>query len=327
MKESRSNDLLSGAQSIEVFNSGLEVWLYDRSHRDELKASGAFEETADVAALEKAMKGFVQKGKIMAYGLMQDDSLNIAVVVREPFTKRELTSARWLAPQKAFLRLPSGLLVIESNDALTIRQSNPTDPGAELEVPAGDYLATLYRIDWDGLEADEIEWHGPSEIIVLTPGEKAKPVRGQPAILPWEPAGPGKIDWKIESGIYEGAVVFHDDEMAMSIALDAAGVSKLALKDKSVALLSAPSLSFECVLVLAAGDKTKAEYYDRLEKLRPPAAFAGKQWAHCQLDMEPGSQTVFCLRRNSKTLVSKKQQNTWIQATMRILDQQALEKR
>ena len=200
-------------------------------------------------------------------------------------------------------------------------------PAAELEVPPGDYLATLYRIDWDALEADEVEWQGPSEIITLTPGEKAKPVRGQPGILPWEPKGPGKADWKIENGLYEGAVVFHDDEMAMSIAIDAAGIAKLGLKDRSIAILNVPTLSLECVLVCVTGDKTKFEYFDRLEKLRPPAGLAGKQWAHCQLDFEAGAQSMFCLRRSSKTRVPKKQQNAWIQATMRVLDAQALEKR
>ena len=323
----RKKGVLDGAQRVEIFNSGMEVWLYDKSYRDELKASGAFEEDADETLFEKAMQAFVRGGRLMAYQLMQDDSLNIAVAIRAPFAGKELAGGRWLAPQQAFLRLPSGRLVVESNDSLTIRKSQPTDPGAELEVPPGNYLATLYRIDSDALEADEIDWEGPSEIITLTPGAKAKPVRGQPGLLPWEPSTSGNAAWKVMDGAYEGAVLFHDDEMAMSIALDAAGVAQLGLKDKSVALLSVPALAFECVLVWVAGDKSQMAYYNRLEKLKPPAAQAGKQWGHCPLDLEPGAQSVVCLRRNSKTRVSKKQQNTWHPASMHALEALALEKR
>jgi hypothetical protein len=322
-----SPGLLTGLQRLGIFNSGLEVWLYDRSYRDELKASGAFEEDADEALFEKALQAFVRDGRIMAYQLMQDDSLDMAVAVRKPFTTRDLAGARWLDPQQGFLRLPSGHLVVESNDSLTLRKSKPTDPGAELAVPPGNYLATLYRVDWDALEGDGIECEGPSEIITLTGGPKAKPVRGQPALLPWAPRGPGSASWKIDNGVYTGAVLLHDDEMAMSIALDAAGISQLGLKDRSIALLSVPDLAFECVLVCVAGDKTQKPYYDRLERLRPPAAHAGKQWAHCQLDLDPGAQSVFCLRRNSKTRVPRKQQNAWHKATMKVLDVQALEKR
>ena len=327
MSDTPTKVWLSEAQRVGIYNSGLEVWLYDKSCRSELKASGAFEEDADEAIFEKAMQAFVRDGRIMAYQLMQDDSLDIAVIVRKPLTTQELAGGRWLEPQKGYLQLPSGRLVVESNDSLTIRKSKPTNPGAELAVPPGNYLATLYRVDWDALEADGMEWHGPSEIITLTGSAKAKPVRGQPAILPWEPRGPGSASWKIDNGVYAGAVVFHDDEMAMSIALDAAGIAQLGLKDKSVALLSVPELAFECVLVCVTGDKAHKPYYDRLEKLRPPAAHAGKQWAHCQLDLDPGAQSVFCLRRNSKTKVPKKQQNAWHEATMRVLELQALEKR
>lgn len=327
MRKRPEEGLLSKAQRVRVFNSGLEVWLYDKSYRDELKASGAFEEDADDALFDKTMATFVRDGRIMAYQLMQDDSLNIAVTVRKPFTTHELATSRWLTPQQAFLRLPSGRLVVESNDSLTIRNSKPSDRGAELEVPAGDYLATLYRVDWDTLEADETQWEGPSELITLTRGARAKPVRGQPTVLPWKPRGPGGATWKIDDGVYAGAVAFHDEELAMSIALDAEGVLQLGLKDKSIALLSVPGLKFECALVCVTGDKTQRTYYERLEKLRPPAAQAGKQWAHCQLDLDPGAQSVLCLRRNSKTRVHKKQQDVWQQATMRVLEAQALERK
>ena len=161
MAQTLSKKLLSAAQRVKVFNSGLEVWLYDRSFRNPLKASGAFEVDAGGAVFEKAMQGFVREGRILSYSLMQDDSLDLALAVRKPLTKAELGTISWREPQQAFLRLPTGRLVVESNDSLTIRKLKPTDPGAEIMVPPGDYLVTLYRVDWDVLADDDIDWAGP----------------------------------------------------------------------------------------------------------------------------------------------------------------------
>lgn len=327
MKKGSQKGLPFEGQRVRIFNSGLEVWLYDQSFRYELKASTAFEENADEALFQKAMTKFVKEGKIMAYQLMQDDSLDLSVSVRQPLTKEELATAPWLDPQHGYLRIPSGRLVVESNDSLTIRTSKPTDKGTELKVPAGDYLATLHRIDWDALEADEMDWKGPGEIITLTAGAKAKPVRGQPALLPWEQKTSGKADWKIDNGVYHGAVLFYDAEMAMGIALNQDAIARLGLKDKSIALLSVPELNFECVMVCSKGDDSGMEYFERMEKLHPPAALAGKQWAHCLIGVRPEADSAMCLRRNSKTRPSKKQQNVWLPATMRVVEGQALEKK
>ncbi|HYP27623.1 MAG TPA: hypothetical protein VE262_12975 [Blastocatellia bacterium] len=310
--------LRGDAQMAKVFNSGLEVWLYDASHRDALKSSGAFETDADDALFEQKMKAFVKEGLIMAYQIMQDDSLRIAVAVGEPLNRKELASARWLKPQKAFLRLPSGRLVIESNDALTLRRETPTDPGSELALPPGDYLATLYRIDWDALEADELPWTGPNEFITLTPGAKAGPVRGQPALLPWEPRGPGKATWSVVENSYDGSALFYDDETAMCVALDPAGAEQLGMKDGSMSVVSVPALDFECVLVFVAGDTHKGEFYNRMERVRPSREYAGRQWAHCWF--HPQAETLFCMRRLSKTRVPKKQQNVWHPATMCVVE-------
>ena len=307
----------AGATLVEVFNSGLEVWLYDASHRAALKSSGAFETDVDDAVMIEKMETFVKSGSIMAYGLAEDNSLNIAVAVGAPLSRKERVSARWLKPQQGFLRLPTGRLVIESNDALTIRKEKPTDRGAELAVPPGDYLATLHRIDWDALEADEIEWDGPHEFITLTPGPKAKPVRNQPAFLPWEPAGPGKAKWTVQGGVYRGSVQFHDASTAMSVALDAKGAGQLGLHDCCVALLSVPDLKLECPLVFLAGDARKYEFFARVEKVRVPREYAGREWAHAW--MQPDMDAMFCMRVNPRVVVPKKQHNVWHPATIQVV--------
>lgn len=320
--------LLKGAQRVKVFSSGLDVWLYDPSFREALKASRAFEPRAGEAMRRKAMQRFVREGKLLSYGLMQDDSIDVAVAVRAPLAKGELGTLPWREPQQGYLRLPSGRLVVESNDALTLRRQKPTDAGAEIGVPPGDYMLTLHRVDWDVLAEDEIDYEGPSEFITLTGGAEAKPVPGQPESLPWERPEGGAAAWKVEQGAYAGAAIFDDDLMALRIAIGAKGISLLGLKDRSVTLLRVPALGFECALVWIRGDRSKGEYYDRLERLRPPAACAGKEWAICNLQLEtPGDDTVFCLRRDGKARIARKFRNAWHPATLAVLAEQALERR
>lgn len=328
MARQLSRKLLASAQRVKVFNSGLNVWLYDRSFREELKASEAFEVATDAEVFEQAMQGFVQDGRIISYDLMQDDFLDIAVAVREPLTAKELGSIPWREPQQAFLRLPTGRLVVESNDSLTIRSLQPTDPGAEVTVPPGDYLVTLHRVDWDTLAEDEIDWDGPSEFITLTSGPAAQPVRGQPAVLPWEQPEAEATAWKIDAGVYTGAAIFDDDLMAIRIALDQQAISQMGLQDRSVTLLSVPDVSFECALVWVRGDRKQGAYYDRLERLRPPAVCAGKEWAICNLELEtPSDKSIFCLRRDPKVKVAKSKRKVWHPATMQVIDTRALERK
>lgn len=318
--------LSDNAMRVTVFNSGLNVWLYDRGFRDELLASGAFEISADPAVFEKAMREFVRLGRLMSYDLMQDDSIDVAISIREPLSRKELGKIPWREPQQAFLSLPTGRLVIESNDSLTIRSLSPTDPGGEVSVPPGDYLVTLYRVDWDTLAEDEIEWDGPSEFITLTAGPAAKPVTDQPISLPWDIAIPDAETFSVIEGVYSGSVIFDDDLMAMRVALDREVIAKLGLTDSSVTVITVHDVPFECALVWVQGDRMKGEYYDRLERLRPPAEFPGKEWAICNLKLETSESTyVFCLRRDSKQKITKAMRNVWHPATMRVIEARALE--
>ena len=318
--------LRPGAQTVEVFNSGLQVWLYDAANREKLKASGAFEVETDQAEMEEKMKSFVREGTILAYDLMQDDSLKLAVIVGEPMAKKEMSTAPWLAPQRGFLRLPTGALVVESNDALTIRKLEPADKGALVNVPPGDYLATIHRIDYGALEADEDDYSGPSEVITLTPGDAAKPVEGQPPFLPWEPRPPeGDNQWRIEDGVYHGAVLFPDDEMAMGLAIDKKGVAQMGLKDRSLAVISVPEFNFECVVVFQEGDPSKSEFLNRMEFLKPSAALGGREWGIFSYREDSG--WMFGLRQLSITRIPRKKQDAWWPATMRMAEGQALEKK
>src|SRR5262249_30778161 len=98
-----------------VFNTGLEVWLYDEANREAIVQSGVM---ADLTS-EKLAPVFAQ-GLLAAYSLYQDDELRVSVVVGPLPDENVLSRGAWLEPQTTFLRLPSGQLRIESNDTSRI---------------------------------------------------------------------------------------------------------------------------------------------------------------------------------------------------------------
>jgi hypothetical protein len=166
---------------LRVPNSGLEVWLYDDANRETIRGAAA----SGFGGMPGDVEEQSRRGLIVGYSLMQDDDLDVAVCVGDPLTDDELSGTRWLEPQTAFLRLPSGKLCVESNDASRVGPEQPTEAGAVVELPAGEYRLTLYRIDHEALDRERLSWSGPQEVIVLTPG--GTPADAAQELLPFEP--------------------------------------------------------------------------------------------------------------------------------------------
>ncbi len=101
----------AGMTVVEVFNSGLEVWLYDEANREALRAGGAFGKMME--GDEGPIKALYAQGELAGYSM--DDGLRVGVIVRPALTPEELAVCPWLEPQTAFLRLPGGRLCLESN--------------------------------------------------------------------------------------------------------------------------------------------------------------------------------------------------------------------
>ena len=176
-----------GAQRLDVYNEALLVYLFDEAHLQTLKDSGADfrqgfpEEESDV---DKNLRKLTKAGLYVAYELLQDDGVTVEVVVGPALTRKELAVSRWLKPQKAFLKLPSGTLRVDSANTLPIHEGDQEDESGIATVPPGDYILTLYRVDWNELQHDELisddsPWQGPQEVIVLTPIGDARPVRNK----------------------------------------------------------------------------------------------------------------------------------------------------
>ncbi len=122
----------AGETVVKVSNFGLEVWLYDDANREAIRRSGAMnfmsgptQGQESFAAQAQAFSAALRGGLLVGYSLWQDDELHVAVIVGNPLTKKEMSAARWLEPQRAFLRLPSGKLCVESNDACRIGPEKP----------------------------------------------------------------------------------------------------------------------------------------------------------------------------------------------------------
>ncbi len=208
-----------GAQSVDVYNEGLLVYLLDEANLPVLEQSGADFQSGfaeDEADVDPQLKKLAKDGIYGAYELIQDDEVSVEIVVGPPLTKKELAVGRWHKPQKAFLRLPSGKLRVDTPNTLPIHDE-PTDPPGVVNVPPGDYVLTLYRLHWDDLRNDGLIcggedgepqrlWHGPQEVIVLTPLAEAKPVRGIQSYLrfPQPDSAVWKGKYEIEGQTFRG---------------------------------------------------------------------------------------------------------------------------
>jgi hypothetical protein len=212
-----------GAKRLDVYNEGLLVYLFDQDNLPALTASGAdFEGGFDdeESEVDPKLRLLAKEGLFLAYELDQDDEVAVEVVVGPPLTKKGLAVGRWHKPQRAFLRLPSGKLRVHTPNTLPIHE-DPTDKPGRATVPPGDYVVTLYRLDWDELRNDRIvtddedgeegqNWQGPQEVIVLTPKAEAKRVRGAKSYLrfPQKSAAIWKGKYKLRGTTFRGKAMF-----------------------------------------------------------------------------------------------------------------------
>lgn len=227
-----------GVQHVEVYNEGLIVYLYDPANAEAIVAANprSVLEVCDVEySKDKALKQLVKDGLFVAYELDQDDPVVVDIVVGEPLTKEEMkrSGAKWMKPLTAVLSIRSGRLRIDSPNTFrlskearfhaqmyTEKHGKPpkdsdhkafglTDPSGEAKVPAGEYLLTLHRVDFDGFDEDE-EWEGPCEVITLTPLTEANRPKKLHPIIPHSTSRnyyENQTAAWVRDGVFEGRVL------------------------------------------------------------------------------------------------------------------------
>ena len=304
-----------GASRHQIFNSGLEVWLYDDSQQDAIKRSGAMDFGAENP--DPTFEALTNDGLIIGYSLCQDDELDVSVVVGKPLTDEELAAGRWLEPQRAWLRLPSGVLRVDSNDSCPLLSEEPTDQGARIVLRPGNYGVTLYRIDYEALRRETREWDGPQEVIVLTPGvDRAHAARN---LLPFEPRR--DLSWvgkfTITGAHADCLVWFGDGWDSYFVNLDAKAIDALRITPGTYVRVTAPDAGMTMISVFDVTWKDGAS--------RPPPATGSlpAEYGYCSViaaaDWD-GAEALLGRRARTATRVEDAQIKVWLPGTIDRLD-------
>jgi len=307
-----------GAFAAKVFNSGLEVWLYDEANIPKLRESGAMADLTDGS--DAKLRAFIAEGLVVGYGLYQDDSLDVEVVVGPPLTEAELSRSAWLEPQTAFLRLPSGRLRVDSNDTTLIgAEEGGGDQGASISVPPGDYKVTLYRVDHEALDREERTWEGPQEVVVLTPG--GTPASAAKEILPFEQRR--DLSWvgkyEIQGKTFTGLAWFPDYWDTYRVNLDRAAAERLGLAPGHVVRTTVPEAGISLVTTFATS-------WIEGGKLAPPEGIPLDEYGYGYVAAMAdwgGKEALFCRRARTRTGIKDPQKNVWLPATVEVLDVRA----
>lgn len=321
--------LRSGGTRLAVRNSGLEVWLYDDANHGTIRAAAGAAEPGQVGgaagtvSIDAGFGGMPAKfqdltlqGMVVGYSLSQDDDLDIEVHVGPPLTEDEMSVPRFLEPQTAFLRLPSGRLCVESNDASRIGPEQPTETGSPISVPPGDYRVTLYRIDHEALDREGLTWRGPEEVIVLSPGGTTADAAD--FLLPFQERR--DTDWvgryKIDGNRAEGLVWFGDQWDTFVLNLDSAAATKLSLVPGSYLRTQVPAVG----ITLISGF---AKSWDDAMRLPRPAGIELPEYGYAALQEMGdwnGAEALFCRREKTTTRVKDKHHCVWTPAVIEVLD-------
>lgn len=303
-----------GGSRVTVENSGLEVWVYDEANRDRIAKAGPAEEGA--GGMPPRFEQSTKKGLIVGYSLHQDDGLDVEVHVGGPFTEKELRVGRWLEPQHAWLRLPSGTLCIESNDASRVGPEEPGAKGATVTVPPGDYEVTLLRVDHEALDREGLAWSGAQEVLLLTPGGRSSDAAG--GLLPFEHrrdtawVGKHSID-----GTKADALVWLGDYWdTFFVNLDAKACARLGLETGRYFRTHVPKAGLTMVSVFGPT-------WEEARQLPPPSNIPLDEYGYGAVsnpqDWAP-HEALFCRREKAATRAEDEHQNLWLPATIEVLD-------
>ena len=302
---------------LKIPNSGLEVWLYDDAHRTAIRRPTAKDK--GFGGMPPQVEKHMRAGRLVGYSLAQDDDLDLEITVGPTPSAKKLSAARWLDPQTAFLRLPSGQLCVESNDASRLGPEPPGEKGATLKVPAGNYRLTLYRIDYEAMRRESLEWEGPQELIVLTPGGSTADAAD--GLLPFQERR--DTDWigkyTVSAGRAEALVWLADGWDTFSLNLDAAAVAALGLTPGRFFRTTIPAAGITLLSVYATS-------WDDGRRLPPPADLPLDEYGPAALNRMAdwgGAEVLFCRREKSKTRIADQHQTAWLPATVEVLESPA----
>jgi hypothetical protein len=296
-----------GATRVEVFNSGLEVWLYDDARLDDVRSKGLWRVLLD---------GGKTDGALVGYCVEKDGPLKVDVVVGPALTSKELAVTQWLEPQHAWLRLPSGALVVETNDTARVDDEPSLEVGALLAVPKGNYRVTLHRVDQEALAQQGVAWAGAREVVVLTPSRTPNDAAG---LLPFEKrvdvSFVGRLDVQGNHG--RGLVWFENHWETFFANIDGAAAHKLGLAPGKWLRTTVPDVNLTVVaaIVPSLDGAPRSKYHSagrNLAEFGFGAISASRRWA--------GHETLAVRRLKATTPVERKHLGMWMEALFEVMD-------
>jgi len=311
-----SSIVREGGQRVEVFNSGLEVWIYDDANLETIR-KGATKADPGAGGMPGGFEKSARKGLIVGYSLYQDDGVDAEVHVGPPFSPQELGAGRWLEPQTAFLKAPSGRLCIESNDASRLGPEPPGEAGAQVAIPPGNYRLTLLRVDHETLDREGLSWTGPQELILLTPGGSAK-ADAASDLLPFQQRR--DTSWvgryTIAGPRAEVLVWLGDYWDTFFVNLDSKACEQLGLSPGRYFRTHVPSAGLTMISVFAPS-------WEVGRKLPAPSGLSLEEYGYGAVvtpqDWRP-HEALFCRRDSSKKRAEDEFQNLWLPGTLEVLD-------
>jgi len=344
-----SDVIRKGATRAQAYNEGLLVYLYDEKNRQAiLEQNGGSlvnlpiarnaEQDKIVQEQEKKLAQFGRSAMLVAYELRQDDSIEVDVIVGAPLSPAELKAVKglkWHKPQKSRLLLPSGRLRVETANSCQIDpDQEPQEVGATVEVPAGEYLFTLYRVDVE--ETSEAVWqkywkkdNGPLEVVVLTPAREAKLPRTTSALVPF-PVHKDKLDWVGDYSISgeggECKINFWDYWELYKLNLDRAALSALKAEAGSVLEVSAVGKKFTVLYLegiqFGFGHMGAYQMIFGNERLTAPlSSLPEVAFGTFKKEEAANSEILGCMRIKAAENIDKKHHGKWRKAKVQLLPQ------
>lgn len=332
VKKPKPGVIRAGAVRANVYNEGLCVYLHDEANAEKLRAMMAdkkkyprcdpkktfFENLSDTKFATDAAAA----GLALAYTLDQDDEISVEIAVGEPLRDDELAIACWLEPQRARIALPTGRLRIDSPNTMPLDHDEKIDAGAIVEVPHGDYVLTLYRVDWDELRRSGKRYKGPQEFILLTPAKKsARPSNKQKLegpILKWTPRrepSPGAVRAKKSKepgGEFACKLIFLGYWENYGVNFTRAGAAKMGLEPGARLRFTIEKFVLDALYL---GDMTPTDFIrfhskDRVERETSPfKEFALSEWTSM-----PGREFLAFRRIQAKKCVPERLIDKWFPA-------------
>jgi hypothetical protein len=311
------------AVPVRVYNEGLVVYLYDEGNterlRELLRKHRLKNDFFSNLQAKKFQEVVTREALCVAYTLEQDDPISAEVGTGAPLSTSELQIGRWHEPQTARLSLPTGRLRVDTPNTMPLDADPPDDPGATVPVDPGDYILTLYRIDWDEMRRAGIKTKLPEEFILLTPAQKVKNFKDNGPILEFTPRQDKSwiSNFEVQHDHFDGRLYFYGYWEGFWLNLQRAAAKKLGLTSGSRLRIETERLKIDALLTGNFRSDEFIAFYGKEEIEKRIESF--KEFAFGEWNKMEGREILQFKRHKAARPVIERHLDAWIKARVVVL--------